>query len=670
LTLDGKIVYSYHDSMTDDELTKIASLIRATILQITNAVGSGHPTTCFSSVELMTMLFFKYLRTDLSYPESITNDRVIISKGHASALLYSLYYLAQGIDQKELTGYRNFASTLEGHPTFRFKYTEAATGSLGQGLSIGAGEAWSLRKKFEVRSTTSTESAGGVNKTAVYDSTIVPFSIPRVFVLLGDGETAEGSVWEAAAWAAHEKLSNLIAIVDVNRYGQSEETMLGTDLETYRARFEAFGWGVIVIDGHDWGQIDAAFEKAITYHKGPVAIIAKTKKGKGITLWEDQNGWHNKMLPKDELEKALARFKKAAGDIWGEVQKPDINSLESRITNQELGIRNQESGIKNQELKSDTHNSNFMIQYSESTPTKLAFGNALVRLGGTYSKLLVLDGDVSNSLHTDLFKNQFPNRFVQMYIAEQNMVGVSVGMAKMGYKPVVNTFAAFLSRAHDQIRMIPLSDVTVIFNGSYVGVSVGRDGPSQMGLEDIALFRSVYGSTVLYPGDAYATEKLVEVALTLKGVVYVRTTREPTPVIYKPTDKFHLGGSYVFKPGKLKETVTVVAAGITLKESLDAQKSLINEGIGIRVIDAYSIKPIDTKTLFKAASETKAIIVVEDHYPEGGLGEAVKSALAEIQIPIYHLSVTQLPHSGSAAELMDFENISASSINQMVKKIL
>ncbi len=611
--------------MDQPMLEKLAKLIRYYILKMTHAAGSGHPTSCFSAVELATMLYFKYLHYDLDNPDNPTNDRVIFSKGHASALFYSLYAAGGKLTEEELMQYRTFDSPLEGHPTSRFPFTEAATGSLGQGLSVGAGEAWA--------------------------------GVPHVYVLLGDGELAEGSVWEAVNWASFHKLDNLIAICDINRLGQSEATMWQHDVDRYRRRFEGFGWATIVIDGHNFSEIDAAYQKALIHKGTPVAILAKTIKGKGISYWEDKEGWHNKMLPKEELDKALAELG-ADKSIKGLVQKP-IAAEVARPNQVPPG------GTNLSALPAAT--------YDPQTPiaTKKAFGNALERLGALYPQLMVLDGDVANSTHTDQFAKAYPNRFIQMYIAEQNMVGVATGLARRGFLPFVSTFACFLTRAHDQIRMAPLSGVTICFNGAYGGVSMGKDGPSQMGLEDIALFRSIIGSTVLYPSDPYQTEKLVEEMLQTHGIVYIRTTREPTPVIYTKDDTFAIGGSKAFdQPNAM---VTVVAAGITVHEARKAQKQLEKEGIGVRVIDCYSVKPIDTETLKKAASETKTIIVVEDHYPEGGLGDAVKSALFDSgnqPIKLIHLSVSKLPRSGTPEELLAFEEIDARHIMESVKHIL
>ncbi len=666
--------------MDNQDLKKLAALIRYFILKITHQAQSGHPTSCFSAVELATMLYFKYLHYDLDNPKNPANDRVIFSKGHASALFYSLYAAAGKLTEEELMGYRTFESVLEGHPTKRFPFTEAATGSLGQGLAVGAGEALALalrsRKNFDPSSVSLQPTHNQSPHEKMNPDKI--FSLPappRVFVLLGDGEMAEGQVWEAAAWASFHKLNNLIAIVDVNRLGQSQETMHGHDVEMYRRKFEAFGWGVIVIDGHNFSEIDAAFQKAADYKAGPVAIIAKTIKGKGIAYWEDKEGWHNKMLPGEEYKKALAIFGAVDKTIRGIIQKPilagnaEVGMPLSPHPSNPSASAPSPSPIKDMTVLEKARLPALPI-YSGGVATKKAFGNALERLGEVYSNLIVLDGDVANSTHTDQFAKKYPDRFLQMYIAEQNMVSVATGLARRGFLPFVSTFACFLSRAHDQIRMAPLSGVTLLVNGSYAGVSMGKDGPSQMGLEDIALFRSIIGSTVLYPSDPYQTERLVEEMLKAQGVVYIRTTREPTPVIYGPDDIFVIGGSKTFSTQitKLNDQITVVAAGITLHEALKAQQQLAQEQIGIRVIDCYSIKPIDAPALKKAAEETKAIIIVEDHYPEGGLGEAVESAILDnCRVPIIHLAVRKLPRSGTPQELLAFEEIDADAIIKAVK---
>jgi transketolase len=638
--------------MDKNDWSKLASHLRYLILKMTHQVGSGHPTSCFSAVDLATVLFFKYLKYDVEHPQNPNNDRVIFSKGHASALYYALFATAGAVTDKELDTYRDFQSALEGHPTFRFPFTEAATGSLGQGLAIAAGEAYAVRKKIEDLNT------GVENNNFEH--------LPHIYCLLGDGELAEGSVWEAAAWASHQKLSNLIAIVDVNRFGQSDETMYGHTIDIYRRRFAAFGWSSLEIDGHNFNEINCAYEKALIHQGGPVAIIAKTIKGKGIPLWEDKNGWHNKMLPVEELSKWLSIFQEQSDGIKGVISKPANDEALSFVAHP-----------ANPKSNSDA----IVYDPAKLYPTKQAFGNAMIRLAEINPNLMVLDADVSNSLHTDKFKENFPEQFLELYIAEQNMVGVGIGLSKRGYLPVINTFACFLTRAHDQFRMLPLSDASLLVNGSYVGVTVGRDGPSQMGLDDLSMMRSIFGSTVLYPADPYQTEKLVNLATNLKGLVYVRTTREPTPVVYDQKAEFIIGGSKVFEPNsklgsntdtsKKKRIITIVAAGITLHEALKAQKLFANENIAIRVVDCYSVKPIDVKTLQLCAADSRAIVVVEDHYPEGGLGEAVMSALSDTSnISIHHLAVRKLPMSGKAEELLKFEGIDSDAIIQLIRQVL
>lgn len=645
--------------MDRSSLEKLSRLIRSTILTITTQAGSGHPTSSLSAVELMTTLFFKYLRYDLKDPKNPANDRLIFSKGHASPLYYALYGAAGVISDKELLQYRTFHSVLEGHPTPRFRYTEAATGSLGQGLSIGLGEALAVKLQYQVSGGKYQDQKIMTHDTLKHDTS----QIPRVFVLAGDGELAEGSVWEAAAAASFKKVDNLFLIADMNRLGQSDPTMYEYDLSVYKKRFEAFGWRVVTVtDGNNLDLVDKAFEDALA-KGGPTVILAKTKKGSGISFLEDAPGWHGKPLSKDELPKALAELGDVDKKIRGVVEKPEkkVSSVMYQVTRTNK------------------------IAYEKAKPvaTRKAFGNALARLGASHPELVVVDGDVKNSTYTEFFGKEFPNRFFEMFIAEQNMAGVAVGLSARGYHPVVSSFACFLTRAADQIRMASLSGANIIFNGSHAGVSIGEDGGSQMGLEDIALFRTVQGSTVFYPSDAVSTERLVELALAQKGIVYIRTSRPETPILYDVDEKFVVGGSKTFESsvryqvsGKKNimthdtlthDTVTVVAAGVTLHEALKAQKALALQGVGVRVIDCYSIKPIDQKTLTKAASETKAIIVVEDHYPEGGLGEAVLSALAPLKV--VHLAVTKTPRSGKSAELLAYEGIDSDTIIKTIKTL-
>ncbi len=604
------------------ELKKIATLIRYYTLVATTQAGSGHPTSAMSATDLMTGLFFGgAFRYDLDNPRHPNNDRIIFSKGHASPLYYSLWAAAGKLTAADLLTYRQFGSPLEGHPTVVFPYTEAATGSLGQGLSIGVGLALNARYLDKL-----------------------PY---RSYVLLGDSEMAEGSQYEAVQLAVHYQLDNLVGVLDVNRLGQRGETMYGHDLMAYERRLAAFGWETILIDGHDFAEILAAFEKALTAAGKPVMIIARTIKGKGVSFMEDRNGWHGKALSREQLAQALPELGPVDQAVRGKITQPqDLRPLE---------IQPQKAAKVSYEL-------------GASLATRKAYGNALKRLYPQYPGMVCLDGEVSNSTYADIFKEAYPQRFFEMYIAEQNMVGAALGLACRGKLPFVSTFAAFLSRAFDQIRMSQYSDANLKFCGSHAGVSIGEDGPSQMGLEDLAMMRAVLNSVVLYPCDAVSTEKLVEAMAEYQGIAYLRTTRMGTPVIYRGDEEFVIGGSKVLRqsPGDL---ATVVAAGVTVFEALKAYDELKKGGIAIRVIDLYSIKPVDAKTLMKAARATKFLVTVEDHFPEGGLAEAVQSALAANPAPVYSLAVRRKPKSGKPAELMDYEEISQNGIVSLIKRV-
>lgn len=611
-------------TMTDKEhLEKLARLIRYFILVSTTEAGSGHPTSSLSATDLMIgLLFGGVFRFDADNPGHPNNDRLIFSKGHASPLFYALWAAAGKVTEKELMTMRKFGTPLEGHPTTAFRYTEASTGSLGQGLSIGLGMA--LNAKY-------------IDK--------IPY---RTYVLLGDSEMAEGSQWEAMEIALYYKLDNLIGIMDVNRLGQRGETMYGYDLSVYEKRVSSFGWETFVIDGHSISEILLSFEKAIKVQNKPTMIIAKTIKGKGVSFIEDKNGWHGKTLSREELKRALQELGTVDMSMRGEISKPEDLKPEERTPGKAGEIS---------------------YQLDKPVATRRAYGNALVRIFPQFPDMVVLDAEVSNSTFSEIFKSAHPDRFFEMYIAEQNMVGTALGLSRRGKIPFISTFAAFFTRAFDQIRMSQYSDANIKFCGSHAGVSIGEDGSSQMGLEDLAMFRTLSNSVVLYPSDGVSTEKLVEEAAGYKGIVYIRTTRKDTPVIYDTDEEFPIGGSKVLRKSD-NDVITVVAAGITLHETLSAYDELKKDGVLIRVIDLYSVKPADFETLYEAANITKAIVTVEDHFPEGGIGEAVKSVLSEYRFPVYSLAVCKMPRSGKPEELLEYEGISKIAIIKKVKKIL
>ena len=606
-----------------EKLKKLATLIRYYSLAVTTEAGSGHPTSSLSATELMTgLLFGGMFRYDSDFPEHPNNDRLIFSKGHASPLFYALWTAAGALTEEELMTYRRFGSPLEGHPTVTFRYAEAATGSLGQGLAIGVGMA--LNAKY-------------LDK--------LPY---RTYVLLGDSEMAEGSQWESMEIAAHYGLDHLVGILDVNRLGQRGETMYGHDLDAYQRRISAFGWETILIDGHSFPEVLGAYGKALHTSGRPTMIIARTIKGKGVSFLEDKNGWHGKPLKKDELQKALRELGEVDRSASGQIPKPD--DLKPQLAPPREAAK---------------------VHYPPDKPlaTRMAYGKALVRILPRFPTIVSLDGEVSNSTGAEQFKEAYPGRFFEMYIAEQNMVGAALGLSRRGKIPFASTFAAFMSRAFDQIRMSQYSDANIKFVGSHAGVSIGQDGPSQMGLEDIAMFRAILGSVVLYPSDAVSTDYLVEEAARHTGMVYIRTTRMDTPIIYDANEVFAIGGSKVPRKSD-RDVATVVAAGVTLHEALKAYEELRKLDILIRVIDLYSIKPLDEATLREAASATKLIITVEDHYPEGGIGEAVRSALADVPVPVHSLAVRGKPKSGKPEELLDYEGISGNAIVRKVKGLL
>jgi len=621
-----------------DDLDKLAKLIRYYSLISTTNAGSGHLTSSLSATDLMTTLFFGgFLRYDTKNPDYKENDRVIFSKGHATPLYYSLWVAAGALSENDLvTKYRRFGSPLEGHPSMEFKFTEVPTGSLGQGLSVGLGMA--LNAKLDKLSY-------------------------KTYVLLGDGEMTEGSVWEAIQLASHYKLNNLVGIIDVNRLGQTGETMLGWNVNEYKKRVSSFGWDAIVIDGHNFHEISHAFSRANSSHDKPVMIIAKTIKGKGIKKWENKNGFHAKTVPQAEIGETLKSFGEIDLNIRGKIAKPPKVKNAKSTTSREKTSRVAQGKL------SYVNNNVAQFSIGDLVSTRKSYGQTLVSLAQEYPSLVVLDGEVSNSTYSNTLIDKFPDRFFEMYIAEQNMVGAGLGFARRGKLPFLSTFSAFWTRAHDQIRMVGYAKADLKFIGSHVGVSIGEDGTSQMGLEDISMFRSVFGSSVLYPSDAVSASKLTIAMAKHNGIVYLRTTRMDTPVIYEKDEEFVIGGNKVLKSSN-KDKITIVGAGITLHEALKAYDLLVKEGIKARIIDLYSIKPLDSATLERAADETQAILVVEDHYPEGGIAEAVRSSLITSKTPIYSLAVEKMPRSGKPDELLSFEKINSTAILHKTIEIL
>ncbi len=604
-------------------LTKLAARVRYDILRMSTEAGSGHPTTSLSATDLMTGLFFGgTFRFDLDYPRNPCNDRIIFSKGHASPLFYALYAAAGVLSQEDLLTYRKMGSPLEGHPTPRFAYADAATGSLGQGLGIGVGIA--MNGRF-------------VDK--------LPYN---TYVLMGDSEVAEGSVWEAAELASHYQLDNLVGILDVNRLGQRGETMLGWDLDTYEARFAAFGWHTIVLeDGHDIDAVQAAYGEIDHACGRPTILIARTVKGKGVSFLENQDGWHGKTLKREEFDRAVVELGQIDLNLVGTIEKPALAVPAAWAP----GLVDQPADHK-------------VLSPRE------AYGRALVDIAPTHPEMVVLDAEVSNSTFAATFRNAYPERFFEMYIAEQNMVSAALGFSTQGKMPFVSTFAAFFSRAFDQVRMAQyaMDRANIKFIGSHVGVAIGPDGPSQMGLEDMAMFRTLVGSVVLYPADDVSTAALVRQMADHHGICYMRTTRQEMSRLYETGEEFPIGGSKTLRRSE-DDRVTLVGAGITLHEALKAADKLAATGIHAKVIDCYSVKPLDLTTLRTAAAETAAIITIEDHYPDGGLGEAVAAALSDLATPVFSLAVSRLPMSGNPEELLAYEGIDAAAIVHRVQEL-
>lgn len=605
----------------------LAQQLRVDSIRCTTAAGSGHPTSSMSAADLMAVLLLSHLRYDFDHPENPNNDHLIFSKGHASPLLYSLYKAAGAIGDEELLTLRKFGSRLEGHPTPVLPWVDVATGSLGQGLPIG----------------------GGVALSGKYLDKL-PY---HIWVLLGDSEMAEGSIWEAFDHASHYKLDNLIGILDCNRLGQRGETELGWNTEAYAARARAFGWNAIVIDGHNYDEIHQAYTRAQQGNGAPTLIVAKTIKGKGVSFLENVNGWHGKALSPEQEEKALKELNQPARSKVFPVQKPADAQPAPKAAAKPLEFP--------------------AYKLNDSVATRKGYGDALKALGAANPEVVGLDGEVSNSTYAEEFAKAFPERYFEQYIAEQQLVAAAVGFSVRHWIPFASTFAAFFSRAYDFIRMAAISRANIRLCGSHAGVSIGEDGPSQMALEDLSMMRAVFGSTVLYPCDGNQTAQLVEEMAKHDGIVYMRTTREKTPVIYGPDETFAVGGSKVVRQSQ-QDQATVVAAGITLHEALKAYDQLREDGITIRVIDAYSVKPIDEETLLAAAQEAgNRIITVEDHWPEGGLGDAVLEVFTSSDGPmpqVVKLAVQSMPGSGTPDQLLEEAGINAHSIVQAVKTLI
>lgn len=619
------------DPATLSKWHALAQQLRIDSIRCTTKAGSGHPTSSMSGADLMAVLISEYLRYDFANPHAPNNDHLIFSKGHASPLLYSIYKAAGAVSDDEFMTLRQRGSRMEGHPVPVLPWVDVATGSLGQGLPIGV----------------------GVGIAGKYLDKL-PY---HVWVVLGDSEMAEGSIWEALELAGHYQLNNLIGILDMNRLGQRGETMLGWNGDAYAARAKAFGWHAIEIDGHDLTQIDEAYREALQQSSQPTLIVAKTVKGKGFPEIENKNGWHGKALPKDMADKAIAELG-GEHDIVIQVHKPDAHEPAARPKTEALQLPTYPSGIP--------------------VATRSAYGDALKALGAARSDVVGLDGEVSNSTFAETFAKAYPDRFFEQYIAEQQLVAAAVGLQVRGYVPFASTFAAFFSRAYDFIRMAAISRANIRLCGSHAGVSIGEDGPSQMALEDLAMMRAVHDSTVLYPSDANQTAQLVAEMADQKGIVYLRTTREKTPILYSPDEKFQIGGSRVLRQSD-GDQVTVIGAGITVHEALKAADALKGEGIAIRVIDLYSVKPVDVKTLRESAAATGGrIVTVEDHWREGGVGAAVLDAFAgtDEQQPDAHpptvvkLAVHHMPDSATPDQELEEAGINANAIVAAVKKLL
>ncbi|MFE9448548.1 transketolase [Streptomyces sp. NPDC006739] len=601
--------------MNTAELVELGQQLRVDSVRAAAAAESGHPTSSMSAADLMAVLLAHHLRYDFERPDHPANDRFVLSKGHASPLLYAAYKAAGAIEDAELVTFRKLGSRLEGHPTpRRLPWVETATGSLGQGLPVGVGIALAGKR---------------LDRTGY-----------RVWVLCGDSELAEGSIWEAAEHAGYEHLDNLTVIVDVNRLGQRGPTRHGHDLDAYARRFQAFDWHTVEVDGHDVDAVDRAFGEAESTTGQPTVVLARTLKGKGVAAVEDREGMHGKPVP--DAEEAVAELGGQRG-LGVRVGEPPAARMLHSVPTSALELPRYDTG--------------------DEVATRDAFGKALAALGHARGDVVALDGEVGDSTRTEMFAKEHPDRYFECYIAEQQLVATAVGMAARGWVPYASTFAAFFTRAYDFVRMASVSGAGINLVGSHAGVAIGQDGPSQMGLEDLAMFRAVHGSTVLYPCDANQTARLVAAMSGLDGIRYLRTSRGAGPVIYGPDEEFEIGGSKVLRSSD-EDRLTVVAAGVTVHEALAAADALAEEGIRVRVVDLYSVKPVDRATLRRAAEETGCLVTVEDHHEEGGLGDAVLDAFTDGRpVPrLVRLAVRTMPGSAAPDEQLHAAGIDAVAI--------
>jgi transketolase len=622
---------AYHrpDRQTVQDLSDMANKLRIHSIQSTCASNSGHPTSCCSAAEIMSVLFFHVMKYKVDAPKDPANDRFIMSKGHAAPILYAAWAEAGLFPVEDLLTLRKIDSLLEGHPTPRLNFIDVGTGSLGQGLSIACGMAYNAKYWEKVDY--------------------------RTYCILGDGEATEGSVWEACGFASYYKLDNLVAIIDVNRLGQSQEAPLQHDTDVFRRRLEGFGWHVCVLDGHSVEELCKGFYEATTVKDKPTAIVAKTFKGKGIPGIEDELNWHGKSL--------------------GDKSDAAVEAISARIVNK--GDKTMKAATPSQSLP-EHDISNIKLSSPPDYPlgkavaVRHAYGTALKKIGESNPYVVAMDGDTKNSTFAETFRKAFPERFVECFIAEQNLVGVAIGAATRDRNVAfASGFACFLSRAYDQIRMGAISETNVNFCGSHVGVSIGEDGASQMALEDLAMFRAIPGSTVFYPSDAVSCERAVELAANTKGICFIRSSRPATPVLYSATEPFEAGKAKIVRQSD-NDKVTIIGAAVTLEEAMLAAAELHKEGINVRVIDPFTIKPLDKDTILASAKATGGkVLTVEDHYPQGGIGEAVAGALAgSADVVIKSLCVRVVPRSGKKDQLLDLFGISSKHIQAAVKEML